>query len=64
MVNPAGVASQPVAPVFDHRAGGREQLPAPNMFVSNACRSAVARILVVLTLVSETWNVMPTVNAR
>ena len=39
-------------------------MTAPYRYDRRACRSTLARIAGSVTLVSETWNVIPTVKAR
>ena len=39
-------------------------MTVPNRYDSNEWRSTVARNSLLLSSVSETWNVIPTVNAR
>ena len=40
------------------------RMTVPNRNDSRACRKAVVRIRGVVRSVSETWNVIPRVNAR
>lgn len=39
-------------------------ITAPNRYDTSACRSTVVRISLLVRFVSETWKVIPTVNAR